>query len=326
VVDHHPGLPVQTRVWRAGAQPVDTGPSVVTIGVFDGVHRGHRAVLRRAAAIAAAAGVPLVAVTFDPHPADVVRRGAPTSRLCSVAHRAELLQDAGADAVWVIPFTTELSHLAPDVFVEQILVSRLAPVAVVVGTDFRFGHHAAGTVATLTELGRQLGFEVEAVDLVGRDGDHPWSSTAVRAMLDAGDVERAQEVLGRPHRLEGEVVHGDHRGRGLGFPTANLDVDDRAAVPADGVYAGWLVRADGSRAPAAVSVGTNPTFDGVGRRVEAYVLDAPDPAGPQALDLYGEQVSVDFVTRLRPMVRFDSVGSLVEQMDSDVAKVRAALA
>jgi riboflavin kinase / FMN adenylyltransferase len=325
VADHRPGLPVQSRVWRAGAQPVDAGPCVVTIGVFDGVHRGHRAVLARAAAVAASAGVPLVAVTFDPHPADVVRRGVPPTRLCSVAYRAELLQQAGADAVWVLPFTTELSRLPPEVFVEQVLMSGLAPVAVVVGADFRFGHHAAGTVATLLELGRQLGFEVVAVELVGRDGDRPWSSTAVRAMLDAGDVEGAADVLGRAHRVEGEVVHGDHRGAGLGFPTANLDMDERAAVPADGVYAGWLVRPGGARLPAAVSVGTNPTFDGLGRRVEAYVLDSADPAGPDRLDLYGEQVAVDFATRLRPMVRFESVGELVAQMHRDVAATRAAL-
>ncbi len=317
--EHRPGLPVQTRVWRGGTAPAAVGPSVVTIGVFDGVHRGHRVVVGRAAQVAAAAGVPLVAVTFDPHPADVARRGTPPARLCSVVQRAELLQEAGADGVWVIPFTTELSHLSPEVFVTDLLVAGLAPVAVVVGADFRFGHHAAGDVGTLAELGARYGFTVEAVGLVGRDGPQAWSSTAVRTMLADGDVEGAAEVLARPHRVEGEVVHGDHRGRKLGFPTANLDPDERAAVPADGVYAGWLVRPGGERLPAAVSVGTNPTFDGVQRRVEAYVLDRDD------LDLYGEQVGVDFVRRVRPMVRFDSVDELVDQMGRDVEQIRTVL-
>ncbi len=318
--DHRTGLPVQTRVWRGSVAPQDAGPSVVTIGVFDGVHRGHRVVVGRAAEAAHAAGVPLIAVTFDPHPADVARRGTPPARLCSVAHRAELLQEAGADGVWVIPFTTELSHLSPEVFVTDLLVARLAPVAVVVGTDFRFGHHAAGDVGTLAELGARHGFTVEAVGLVGRDGPGAWSSTSVRSMLAEGDVEGAAGVLARPHRVEGEVVHGDHRGRALGFPTANLDVDDRAAVPADGIYAGWLVRAGGERLPAAVSVGTNPTFSGGEHRVEAYVLDRTD------LDLYGEPVAVDFVRRVRPMERFDSVDDLMAQMGRDVDQVRAVLA
>ena len=242
-----------------------------------------------------------------------------------MAHRAELLQQAGADAVWVIPFTTELSHLSPEAFVAELLVPRLAPVAMVVGADFRFGHHAAGTVSTLAELGRRFAFTVEAVPRVGPQGPRAWSSSTVRAMLAAGDVEGASEVLGRLHRVEGEVVHGDHRGRALGFPTANLDADERAALPQDGVYAGWLVLPDGTRAPAAVSVGTNPTFDGVTRRVEAYVLDAPDPAGPAALDLYGEPVAVEFVTRLRAMVRFDGVDALLEQMRRDAEQARLVL-
>lgn len=309
--DQHP------RVWRGGAVPDGVGPSVVTIGVFDGVHRGHRAVLARAAQTADALAVPLVAVTFDPHPADVVRRGTPLARLCSVPQRVELLLGAGADSVWVVPFTTELSQLTPEQFVTDLLVARLAPVGVVVGADFRFGHRAAGDVTVLRELGERYGFSVEAVDLVGRDGPRPWSSTAVRELLAAGDVAGAADVLARPHRVEGDIVHGDHRGRELGFPTANLDVDERVAVPADGVYAGWLVLPDGQQLPAAVSVGTNPTFDGELRRVEAYVLDA----GPD-LDLYGRHVGVDFVSRVRGMERFDSVPALVEQMGRDVEQVR----
>jgi riboflavin kinase / FMN adenylyltransferase len=310
-------------VWRDGTAPQGFGPSVVTIGVFDGVHRGHRRVLAHAAEVADALNVPLVAVTFDPNPAEVVGRplDGPPARLCSVSQRIDLLRDAGADAVWVVPFTVELSQLGPEEFVTRMLVSRLAPVALVVGADFRFGHRAAGDATVLRELGRRYGFTVDPVPMVGREGSQPWSSTAVRRLLADGDVTGAAQVLGRPHRVEGDVVHGDHRGRDLGFPTANLAVDGRSAVPADGVYAGWLVRAGGERLPAAVSVGTNPTFDGTQRRVEAYVLDAPD-----GLDLYGEHVAVDLVQRVRGMERFDSVPALVAQMGRDVDQVRRLLA
>jgi riboflavin kinase/FMN adenylyltransferase len=300
-------------------------PSVVAIGVFDGVHRGHQVVIGRAAERARAAGVRCVVITFDPNPADVVGRGDPLPRLSSVPRRVELLQAAGADEVWVLPFTRELSQLAPEQFVEEVLVPRLAPVAVVVGADFRFGHRAAGDPSTLRELGERLGFEVEAVGLTGRGPEaqaagHEWSSTSVRRLLVDGDVAGAAEVLSRPHRVEGRVVHGDHRGRDLGFPTANLEVDARAALPADGVYAGVLQRADGTRLPAAVSVGTNPTFGGTGRRVEAYVIDAPPD-----LDLYAETVGVDLVARLRGMERFDDVDALVAQMARDVEQARERL-
>jgi riboflavin kinase/FMN adenylyltransferase len=298
---------------------------VVSVGVFDGVHRGHQVVLGRAAGLARSLGVRCVVVTFDPNPADVVGRGEPLTRLSSVPYRIRLLQAAGADDVWVVPFTVELSQQTPEQFVEDLLVPMLAPVGVVVGADFRFGHRASGTVDTLRELGSRLGFEVDPVELTGRGpvdeaAGRVWSSSSVRALLAAGDVAAAAEVLGHPHRVEGVVVHGDHRGRGLGFPTANLDVDPRAAVPADGVYAGVLERADGSRWPAAVSIGTNPTFDGVARRVEAYVLDQPD-----TLDLYGEAVALDLVERLRGMERFADVDALVAQMAADVEQARALL-
>ncbi len=312
-----PGAPTDVR-W--GSEPPEgCAPCVVTIGVFDGVHLGHRVVVGRAAELARSFGLPCVALTFDPHPSEVVGRGDPVVRLSTVEHRARLLGAAGADAVWVLPFTRELSQESPEQFVEQVLVSRLRPRAVVIGANFRFGHRAAGDAGTLRELGERFGFAVEAVTLASGGHEPEWSSTAVRAHLAEGDVAAAGRVLGRLHRVEGTVVHGDHRGRELGYPTANLGADPRAAVPDDGVYAGWLVRAGGERLPAAVSVGTNPTFDGQQRRVEAYVLGRTD------LDLYGERVAVEFAERLRGMERFGSVDELVAQMAADVSAARAVL-
>ena len=309
-------------VWTGPEQvPADLGRTVVSIGVFDGVHRGHQEVVREVAARAAADGLTSVVVTFDPHPAAVVRPGSEPPLLVSVRRRAELLLRAGADAVLVLPFTRALSLESPAEFVRLVLVDSLHALEVVVGSNFRFGHRAAGSVDTLRELGSAAGFTVDALD-VGRSQDRstPFSSTAVRAALASGDVRGAAVILGRPHAVEGVVVHGDHRGRELGYPTANLAPDPaNAAIPADGVYGGWLVRADGERLPSAISVGTNPTFDGTGRRVEAYVLDR------DGLDLYGERVVVEFVGRLRAMLRFDSVDELVEQMAEDVQRARTLL-
>ena len=309
--------PGEGAVWRGDAVPDGAGPSVVTIGVFDGVHRGHQVVVGRAAARARAAGVPCVAITFDPNPADVVGRGEPQPRLGSVEERVRLLQAAGADAVWVLPFTTELSQLTPEEFVADMLVGRLAPVAVVVGADFRFGHRAAGTVETLRTLGATHGFEVDDVPLVGRDdpgASAAWSSTAVRGLLAEGRVDAAAAALGRPYRIEGEVVHGDHRGRELASrPPTSPSTPRRRCRPTASTPRSSSATA-GSGCPAAVSVGTNPTFDGTVRRVEAYVLDV-DPAD---LDLYGEHVVVELVARLRGMERFDSVDDLVAQMAADV--------
>ena len=308
------------------AVPADWPRSVVTIGVFDGVHIGHRAILSQAQRHAAAlGGLPVVAVTFDPHPGEVVRPGSSPRQLATVDHRVELLGEAGADAVLVLPFTRELAARSPQEFVEQVLTGRLHAAAVVVGANFRFGHRAAGTVATLASLGERLGFTVEGVTLVaGTDGAATAASSSyVRQCVLEGDVEEAALVLGRPHRVEGLVVHGDHRGRELGYPTANVAADAGAAVPDDGVYAGWLVvdphRRSGTpvRYPAAISIGTNPTVDGVDRRVEAYALDRDD------LDLYDQTVGVEFVSRLRPTLRFDSVDALVAQMAVDVDRARA---
>lgn len=309
--------PGAVRVWSSPELPeADLGRTVATIGVFDGVHRGHQVILRRAVQVARAAQLPCVAVTFDPHPGTVLRPASPVAMLASVARRVELLHECGVDAVWVMAFTPELSRLAPGAFVADLLVADLQPSVVVVGANFRFGHRAAGDVGTLRELGERGGFVVESVALAGAGDAAVWSSTQARQAVAAGDVAAAAQILGRAHRLDGVVVHGDHRGRELGYPTANLRAAPDAAVPADGVYSGWLVRAGGQRLPAAISVGANPTFDGVERRAEAYVLDGED------LDLYGEHVGLEFAQRLRPMERFDTVEELVRQMAADVATAR----
>jgi riboflavin kinase / FMN adenylyltransferase len=301
--------------------PDGWGPSVVTIGNFDGVHRGHQRVVGRATEIAAELGLPVVVITFDPHPDEVVRPGSHPPFLSSVRRRAELLAGLGVDAVCVLPFTREFSQLGPDEFVRAVLVDRLHAALVVVGEDFRFGHRAAGDVALLGDLGEKYDFTVEGVPLVADDGVRI-SSSGIRGQLAAGDVAGAARDLGRPHRVEGVVVRGRQRGRALGFPTANLETLPHTAIPADGVYAGWLTNLgpsgeDVERWPAAISVGTNPTFDERERSVEAYALDRDD------LDLYGAHVAVDFVARLRGMERFDSVDDLVAQMHRDVDAARA---
>jgi len=301
--------------------PEDWGSSVVTIGVFDGVHRGHQRIVSGAAEAAAELGIPVVVITFDPHPAEVTRPGSHPPLLCTIRRRAQLLADEGADAVCVLPFTYEFSQLGPDEFVRAVLVDRLHARRVVVGENFRFGHRAAGDVALLAELGEKYDFGAEGVPLLA-DGGVAISSSGIRARLADGDVAGASRDLGRPHRVEGVVVRGQQRGRALGFPTANLEPPSRTVVPADGVYAGWLARLDTEgreevRWPAAISVGTNPTFDGREQTVEAYALDRDD------LDLYGVHVAVDFVARLRGMVRYESAAALAEQMRRDVDEARA---
>jgi riboflavin kinase/FMN adenylyltransferase len=306
--------------------PGDLGPTVVTIGNFDGVHRGHQAALARLVAEARRRGAAPVAITFDPHPIAVLYPERAPAVLVSLERRLELLAEAGLAATLVMTFTTELATWSPERFVVDVLVETLHVTAVVVGRDMRFGHRNSGDVATLRELGEQHGFEVLLIDDLGfEDEPHDvhesgrrWSSTWVRELLVDGDVETASAVLGRPHRVTGVVVHGDHRGRELGYPTANLAQDAVGLVPQDGVYAGWMAR-DGERLPVAISVGTNPTFDGQQRRVEAYVLDRDD------LDLYGQTVAIEFVRRLRPTLRFDGIEPLVAQMRVDVEQCRKAL-
>jgi riboflavin kinase / FMN adenylyltransferase len=303
--------------------PADWGACVVTVGVFDGVHLGHQRIVARAAAAAAASALPVVVVTFDPHPDEVVRPGSHPPFLCTARRRCQLLAGLGVSAVCVLPFTYEFSQLGPDEFVRAVLVDRLHAAHVVVGENFRFGHRAAGDVALLAELGEKYEFTAEGVPLL-TDGDVTISSTRIRELLGAGDVVGAARDLGRPHRVEGVVVRGQQRGRGLGFPTANLETLPHTAIPVDGVYAGWLVGLDGEgeereRWPAAISVGTNPTFDGRERTVEAHALDRDD------LDLYGTHMAADFVTRIRGQARFDSVPELVTQMHRDVDAAREIL-
>jgi riboflavin kinase/FMN adenylyltransferase len=321
------------HVWRGCDEvPTDLLPTSVTIGAFDGVHRGHRVLIDRAVAEAATDGLLPVAVTFDPHPLSVIRPDLAPLLLTSMAHRLEVFEVEGIGGVLVIEFTAELAEESAERFASRVLADTLNAGQVVVGRNFRFGHRAAGDVALLTELGRELGFAVTVVDLeplndqgaasAGAGGPVAVSSTEIRALVAAGDVAGAAAALGRPHRVSGPVVHGDQRGRDLGYPTANVDVAYLMAVPCDGVYAGHF-RADGEPGiwrPAAISVGTNPTFDGEARRVEAYVLDPPN-----GYDVYGQWADIEFVERIRPMQRFDSVGDLIIQMADDVHRTRAVL-
>ena len=306
--------------------PSGWGRSVVTIGVFDGVHRGHQSIIAEAVAEAKQLGLPSVLITFVPHPAEVVRPGTHPAVLTTLVRRAELVEQLGIDVFCALPFTLERSKMSPAEFVHATLLDRLHVSSVVVGENFRFGHKAAGDVDSLVGFGRRFGFAARGVRLLA-EHDQTLSATHVRSSVRAGDMRIANEILGRPHRLDGVVERGDQRGRELGYPTANLRTDDRAAVPADGVYAGRVVRLDEwgrtLDAPplgtAAISVGTNPTFDVRQRRVEAFVLDFTG-------DLYGTNLGVEFVERLRGMERYDGVDALVAQMDRDVQQTRAIMA
>ncbi|MFJ9111783.1 bifunctional riboflavin kinase/FAD synthetase [Streptomyces sp. NPDC102283] len=296
--------------------PQDWGRSVVTIGSYDGVHRGHQLIIGRAVERARELGVPSVVVTFDPHPSEVVRPGSHPPLLAPHHRRAELMDRLGVDALLILPFTAEFSKLSPADFIAKVLVDRLHARTVIEGPNFRFGHKAAGNVALLTELGVAYDYTVEVIDLYvtgEAGGGQPFSSTLTRRLIAEGDVSGAAEILGRPHRVEGIVVRGAQRGRKLGFPTANVETLPHTAIPADGVYAGWLEVA-GESMPAAISVGTNPQFDGVERTVEAYAIDRVD------LELYGLHVAVDFLAYVRGMLKFDSVDDLLVAMAADVKR------
>lgn len=302
--------------------PADFGRSVVAIGKFDGVHVGHRAVIERMREDARALGARTVAVTFDRNPLEVLRPELCPESVVATERKVELLGELDLDAVLVLTFDRALAAVPAEDFVREILVDALHAATILVGRDFRFGRGGAGTPEFLERLGPQHGFTVDVVDDVIPEGAaRRVSSTWVRELLAAGDVAQAGAALGRPVSVSGEVVHGLKRGRELGFPTANLSEMIDALAPADGVYAGWLEDHEtGIRYPAAISVGTNPTFDDVERRqVEAHVLDAT------GLDLYGHRVTVEFTDLLRGMVAFEGMDALIAQIADDVSVARERL-
>lgn len=294
-----------------------TAPVVVTIGVFDGVHAGHRQVLGIAKSIASSINGTLTAATFDPPPKAFLRAESFAGLLTLPERRAGLLMENGVNHVETLRFDYAMAHMSSDEFVEKILIGALNAQVVIVGRNFRFGHGASGTVETLQEMAKKFGFEVRIVDLVG--DANAWSSTRIRNAILKGHVEGANGLLGRAHRISGEVVHGDHRGREIGYPTANIDVKGGLLIPADGVYSG-LLWIDGASQRSAISIGTNPTFNDVtNRRVEAYVIGESD------LDLYGKIVDLDFVSHIRDMESFAGIPELLEAMDRDVTKAKADL-
>ncbi|MCK7636821.1 bifunctional riboflavin kinase/FAD synthetase [Corynebacterium sp. P7202] len=308
--------------------PTDLDGSVVTIGVFDGVHRGHRRLIAAATRRARECGLPSVLMTFDPHPMAVFAPDRLPPMLGTVATRADLARELGVDHMLVVPFTVDMAKQSPGEFVRGVLVDRLRADTVVVGENFTFGHRASGNTDTLRELGERHGIRVDVRELLTEDGI-TISSSVIRRLLREGDVARANWALGRPFRLSGEVVRGAGRGgRELGYPTANLYFPESVAVPADGVYCGWFTLCDdpaagpvdgdmetGVRYVTAISVGTNPTFGDERRSVEAFVLD-------READLYGRHCAVDFIEHLRGMEKFDGVDELLTAMDRDVRRTR----
>jgi riboflavin kinase/FMN adenylyltransferase len=314
--DERPGLP---------------GGSVVTVGAYDGVHLGHQAVIAKVRALAVERHLATVVVTFDRHPASVVRPESAPALLTDLDQKLELLEATGVDVAVVVRFDAERATEPAERFVTDTLVGRAAARVVVVGEDFHFGHRRGGNVALLRALGPRLGFEVAPLELVGLDGrpatepSAKVSSTAVRAALRSGDLVGANEMLGRRHEVRGVVGHGDKRARELGFRTANLEVPEEICLPADGIYAGWYLRPDGETWPAAINVGRRPTFydDQPYSLVEPHLLGVEDP---EALDLYGEAARVRFVERLRHELRFESVADLVAQMRRDCDEAGTVLA
>lgn len=299
----------------------------VTIGAYDGVHLGHRTVIAELRRRADELGLHSAVVTFDRHPAQVVRPESAPPLLTDSAQQVELLAATGVDHVVVLTFDEARAKEAPEDFVDEVLVGCLNTKLVLVGSDFHFGHERRGNVALLASLGAELGFAVEGIALVGQDG-HPAadpaarvSSTAVRRALAAGELAVANAMLGRLHEVRGVVEHGDHRGRGWGFPTANVAVPDAIALPADGIYAVWFERADGSVHPGAASLGRRPTIydDQPFRLLEVHLIDVDD------VDLYGEAVRVRFVERLRTEAKFDTIDDLVAQIAADVDQAREIL-
>ena len=286
--------------------------NVVVIGVFDGVHKGHQQLLKRAKDIAD--GRPIVVLTFDPHPTTVFAPDKAPTMLTTLADRVELLKIHNADQVAVMKFNEKFAAMSPEDFVSTVLVNQLHASTVIVGKNFTYGHKAAGNVESLIKSGLQNNFTVEAQEL--KADTEVISSSRIRALVIEGKVEEARELLSRPHRLDGVVVHGEKRGREIGYPTANLGNIDGQTIPADGVYAGWLTVGINFW-PAAISIGTNPTFEGErGRQVEAYALDQ------EGLELYDKSASIEFGWYLRPTLKFDGLDELLVQMKLDCDKAR----
>ncbi|HEU4757738.1 MAG TPA: bifunctional riboflavin kinase/FAD synthetase [Agromyces sp.] len=297
------------------AVPAGYGPSAVTIGKFDGVHEGHRAVIAKLREIAEARRLEAVAITFDRHPAAFHAPDRCPPQLVSTRQKLELLATTGLDATVLLHYDGALASHTAEAFVRRYLVEALRARVLLVGHDFRYGAGNEGDVEMLRRQGEELDFEVVVVEDVVPEGGRRVSSTWIRELLDAGEVEHAAELLGHVPTVSGLVVHGFKRGRELGYPTANLALDAEGFVPGDGVYAGWLVDG-GVRYPAAISVGNNPTFEGVPKKqVEAYVLD-------RDLDLYDHVVGVEFSHRIRGMEKFDGIEALVAQMGRDVDRAR----
>ncbi len=304
------------------ACPRPASGTVVTIGAYDGVHLGHRALLARVRSMADQLGAAVAVVTFDRHPATVVRPESAPRLLTDLAQKLELLATTGVDYVYVVRFDEARAAESAEDFVRELLVDCLAARAVVVGHDFHFGNRRRGNVPLLQAMGAELGFDVLGISLVadGGPGAEPVSSTRIRRLLAEGDAAGAAALLGRPHEVRGTVVPGDKRGRELGFPTANVVVPGDILLPADGIYAGWYRRPSGAAHPAAISLGRRPTFhaDADAPVLEAYLLDFDG-------DLYGEQAAVRFSARIRGEERFESVEALVAQMGDDVTATRALL-
>ena len=286
--------------------------NVVVIGVFDGVHKGHQQLLNRAKEIAD--GRPIVVLTFDPHPTTVFAPDKAPTMLTTLADRVELLKIHNADQVAVMKFNEKFAAMSPEDFVSTVLVNQLHASTVIVGKNFTYGHKAAGNVESLIKAGLQNNFTVEAQEL--KADTEVISSSRILELVIEGKVEEARELLSRPHRLDGVVVHGEKRGREIGYPTANLGNIDGQTIPADGVYAGWLTVGINFW-PAAISIGTNPTFEGErGRQVEAYALDQ------EGLELYDKSASIEFGWYLRPTLKFDGLDELLVQMKLDCDKAR----
>lgn len=309
--------------WRGLAEIPAGVRCVATIGNFDGVHRGHQQILRTCAQMAKEKDALAVAITFFPHPVQVHAPERNLSLITTLEDRLDALAGAGIEATLVLDYNEALYRQTPREFISHISQA-LGLVGMVVGEDMKFGAHNSGDLQTLRELGEEFNFEVGCVpDIVDENGVR-WSSSWVRQLLNEGNVAAAARVLGRPHRIRGIVQHGFKRGRELGFPTANLDSNCNGVIPADGVYAGWLTRwVEGQPAgvflPAAISVGSNPQFGGQERTVEAHVLGRSD------LNLYGEEIAISFIERLRGMMKFESVDELLEQMDDDIRDAAAIL-